>query len=270
MFQPCPLIASEGSGQPVNLDRLVDSQPCHQAQPAHQHNRRVSDALRRVIPALRRQRYVETRIVHRHLQGLARRIAVRRQFPPFARNQRIQNVCHPVDGKQPRQGKVKRHPVSQLLSEPEKAVEPVGEKVEQRHVAHSDAIRIISPIDDQAAVNHRQQQREVEPVKPPRGQFVLFLKYLHSLSITATLDSIPSGVSPGCTRDDFERADAAGKFRPHLTPDLSAFRRPFLMAAAGSAGYPAAASPAPSLPPAKSPAEPRRRNIHPAETAHTA
>ena len=173
------VLAPDLSGSVDRFDRPVGfGQPGEQAEASHHHDRRVGEALRGVIAALRRERNFEPRIVLHDLDRIPEGVLIRRQFPPFPGNKGIDYVGNSVDREDPCEHEMQSHPQRELEIQSEPLIEPGGENIEQSYAPQADAIRVPGPANHQAAEDHHGKDRKVDPVKPGGWPACVFLEEL--------------------------------------------------------------------------------------------
>ena len=79
---------------------------------------------------------------------------------------------------------MKAHAFCQPVRHVERFVKTIGEKVEQFFTADTNFIRVVRPVNEQAAPYHNRQYREVDPVKPADGKRMLFENGFHAGKVT--------------------------------------------------------------------------------------
>ena len=67
------------------------------------------------------------------------------------------------------------------MAQTQGVVNPVWEEMKYGQAADADGIRVIRPIDKEAAIDHHPENGEIEPMEPAGGEFMLFYEYLHGL-----------------------------------------------------------------------------------------
>ena len=131
----------------------------------HQH-RRVRDALRSVVLALRWQFLLEMEVVEDDVLCLSGGVAVGEDVTPLLGCEEIGGVDRTVDDEQPAEREVECHAARQASIEFERLVDGVGEEHEPLPAADAEGVHVLGPVDPQPAPDHDHQQREVDPVQP--------------------------------------------------------------------------------------------------------
>src|SRR5580698_1774909 len=106
------------------------------------------------------------------------------QVAPFSRKERIENISNPIESKKPHEEEVVRKALGKLIFEMEVVIEPPWKEPEHRPVPESNTVNVmciepfvlrIGPIDENARVDHHEQQGEIDPVHPASRQRMLVL-----------------------------------------------------------------------------------------------
>src|SRR5215213_2464516 len=100
------LVASEESGEPRELDRLVDRVPGEHGEDAQQEDEAVGRLLEGVVLPLRRMLPAQAEVVELHPPGRRNVARAEQERPPFSRSEEIDQIDQPGQDQGPRQGEM--------------------------------------------------------------------------------------------------------------------------------------------------------------------
>ena len=168
-------VASDERCDPVQAGRFPDGETGEAAPCAHKHDKGISDTLGGVVSVVRRGGFTQMKIVKKNVPGITEGMAARQDISPRAAERQIRNVSYSVYGEEPHEEEVIAETRREIERGVECAVEPVWKESEESMRADADAVdplpvaKIrdgICPINEDAAPDHGEEKREIDPVHP--------------------------------------------------------------------------------------------------------